>query len=343
MTDQPLSREQVDEALRELCGLVSAMEFSTDGAADSAAITAKQQELLAHDAALRADLTMKNEENNSLLAQMVTLRAENERLRQQVVELQQAPAPSLNITPLVLQMDVDVKAVNGFIRNLMTGTVLVEWYQVESLQCQKEIVEAKIIRLAVEHDKHVSDLTARLASVDAELAKYLSGDYEGQPVDAIRQLIQVMITARDNSKEAMEQLATVTQERDALKVRYQDCCDDMNERRGWVGDLEKQLAERDATILALAQEGLTAGDTIARLTDDLRSRTEDWQYSEQLLHTANRAFADMQARVTTLEAALRDMTTAARRLVCVSPYHFEGNDVDFEEAIEAAKAALQAP
>lgn len=57
-------------------------------------------------------------------------------LRARVEELEQGLKPSPNLTPLVLQMDVDVKAQNGFLRNLHTGTVVIEWAQVEVLQQQ---------------------------------------------------------------------------------------------------------------------------------------------------------------------------------------------------------------
>ena len=43
------------------------------------------EQLRQHDAALRADVVLKNEENNSLLAQLIALRTENEALKQELI------------------------------------------------------------------------------------------------------------------------------------------------------------------------------------------------------------------------------------------------------------------
>ena len=135
-----LTREQVLLKLADMCG----------AAATGRSVIPLRDELLAHDAALRAKLEQVERERDAFAGifgdygepprSVDQARHLWDGLKQQlaaaearVKELETAPMVRPNVTPLVLQMDVDVKANGGFLRNLHAGTVVVEWPQVEAL------------------------------------------------------------------------------------------------------------------------------------------------------------------------------------------------------------------
>ena len=121
------------------------------------------------------------------------------------------------------------------------------------------------------------------------------------------------------------------------------------------GSHDDFLTSLDGMVLEHFQQGEKIADLTAQLTA-IRSHVRQYAYEatfplEEIvrldiqqhtaeLNTTRRQLTASQQRCAELEGALKLLDSAARSLVCTSPYHFEGNDVTLAEALVVAQDVL---